>query len=279
MRRAAVAAIAAAVISAGNPAFAQLSGAASANDHKPLRIEADKGIEWRQSDRVYIARGNAHASRGDLSVYADTLSAYYRPKDRARQPQDSAQGGSTEIFRVVADGSVRIATPTQTVYGDHAVYDLDSAAVVVTGRNLRLVTPKDMITARDSLEWHDREQVAVARGNALAIRDDKRLHADVLTAHVERPASGPSRISRIDALGSVLVSTPQEIARGAAGVYDVETGIITLTGGVTLTRGDDELRGDQAVVDLNRNVSRLLAGPASGGRVQGLAVPRQKAAR
>jgi lipopolysaccharide export system protein LptA len=257
-------------------------GLTSPDDHRPLDIEAEQGIEWQQNNQVYIARGNARASRGNATVYADTLIAHYRPAppDRAKQAEPGALTGSTDIYRVEAEGNVRLTTDTQTVYGDRAVYDLDSATAVVTGKHLKLVTPRDTVTARDSLEWYDNTLIAVARGEAVAVRETKRLAGDVLTAQVVKPADGPSRISRIDAEGHVLVTTINEIARGATGVYNVDTGIATLAGGVTITRGDNELRGQYGVVDLNNNVSRLLSAPPGGAAprapVQGLIIPRTK---
>jgi len=273
--------VAAGVLFASNGLAAGL-GLTSPDDHRPLDIEAEQGIEWQQNNQVYIARGNARASRGNATVYADTLIAHYRPAppDRAKQAEPGALTGSTDIYRVEAEGNVRLATDTQTVYGDHAVYDLDSATAVVTGKHLKLVTPRDTVTARDSLEWYDNTLIAVARGEAVAVRETKRLAGDVLTAQVVKPADGPSRISRIDAQGHVLVTTLNEIARGATGVYNVDTGIATLAGGVTITRGDNELRGQYGVVDLNNNVSRLLSAPPGGtaphAPVQGLIIPRTK---
>jgi lipopolysaccharide export system protein LptA len=255
-------------------------GMTSTNDRRPLDIQAEQGIEWQQNNQVYIARGNARASRGNATVYADTLIAHYRAAspDRAKQ---AGTGGSTEIYRVEAEGNVRLTTDTQTVYGDRAVYDLDSATAVVTGKNLKLVTPKDTVTARDSLEWYDNTLIAVARGEAVAVREAKRLAGDVLTAQVVKPADGPSRISRIDAQGHVVVTTINEIARGATGVYNADTGIASLAGGVTITRGDNALRGQYGVVDLNNNVSRLLSAPPGDlsprTPVQGLIIPRSKA--
>jgi lipopolysaccharide export system protein LptA len=273
-------------------------GLAAGDTQKPVSIEADKGIEWQQANHVYIARGHAKATRGDTTVYADTLYAYYRPAKSTAAPKnggDSAASapkpatagafgdGSTEIYRLEADGNVRLATPTQTVYGDHAVYDVDKAMLVVTGKDLRLVTPRDTVTARDSLEWYDRKQLAVARGDAVAVREGKRVRGDVLTAQVEKPPNGSSHISRINAQGHVLVASQDEIARGDKGVYNLDTGIATLMGNVTLTKGDNELRGQYAVVDLNRNVGHLLSVPPSAKftgahppRVEGLFVPHKK---
>ena len=273
--------VAAGVLVTSNGLAAGL-GLTSPDDRRPLDIEAEQGIEWQQNNQVYIARGNARASRGNATVYADTLIAHYRPAppDRAKPAEPGALTGSTDIYRVEAEGNVRLATDTQTVYGDRAVYDLDSATAVVTGKHLKLVTPRDTVTARDSLEWYDNTLIAVARGEAVAVRETKRLAGDVLTAQVVKPADGPSRISRIDAQGHVLVTTINEIARGATGVYNVDTGIATLAGGVTITRGDNELRGQYGVVDLNNNVSRLLSAPPGGtaprAPVQGLIIPRTK---
>jgi lipopolysaccharide export system protein LptA len=255
-------------------------GKTGPNDHRPLDIEAENGIEWQQNNEVYIARGNAKATRGTSTVYADVLLAHYRPAPATGpKPADaSASSGSTEIYRVEADGHVRLVTETQTIYGDHAVYDVDRATAVVTGRNLRLVTTRDTVTARDSLEWYDEKQLGVARGDAVAVQDAKRLAGDVLVAQVVKPPNEASRISRIDAQGHVLVSTINEIARGASGVYNVDTGIATLAGGVTITRGDNELRGQYGVVDMNKNVSRLLSAPPGGAEaapVQAIIAPRK----
>mgnify|MGYP001547946826 FL=1 len=282
---------------AGGPASAQaptIGGFDSENNGKPIGIEADQGVEWQQSNHVYIARGNVKVTRGDNTLYADTLYAYYSPvagttaaaapvkRNKDGTPAPFTQG-STQIYRIEADGHVRFATPTETAYGDHAVYDVDQAILVLTGKDLRLVTPRDTITARDSLEWYDQKQMGIARGNAVAVREGKRIRGDVLTALLEKTANQGSHISRINANGNVLVTSQDEIARGDAGVYNLDTGIATLSGHVTLTRGDNELRGQYAVVDLNRNIGRLLSAPpdaklvgAHPPRVEGLLVPRMR---
>jgi lipopolysaccharide export system protein LptA len=272
-------------------------GLNSQDNGKPITIEAEQGIEWQQNNRVYIARGHAKATRGQATVFGDTLYAYYRPVANATngnsapppaksdsKPTDPMGGSSTEIYRLEADGNVRIATETQTVYCDHAIYDVDQTLLVATGKHLKLETPRDTVTARDSLEWYDTKQVAVARGDAVAVQEGgKALRGDVLTADVTKGPDGSSHISRVDAQGNVLVSSQGQIGRGDTGVYNVDTGIATLAGHVTLTRGDNELRGQYGVVDLNSNVSRLLSAPpdaqvSEGPRpqVHGLLVPRPK---
>jgi len=180
---------------------------------------------------------------------------------------------------------------------------------------LKLTTATDVVTARDSLEWYDQKQVAVARGDAVAVRENvKRIRADVITAHMtkdkatpaeprpgaqstkpasatppEKPGAGlpgageeGSRISRIDAQGNVIVSTATDIGRGDYGVYNADTGLVTLLGNVTITRGDNAIRGQYAVVDLNNNVSRMMTvAPAPGApapRVEGLFIRQDNGA-
>jgi lipopolysaccharide export system protein LptA len=286
---------------AGGPG---LAGSALGSSDQPIHIEAERGIEWQQSNRLYIARGHALASRGQSSVHADTLYAYYRqtagpqtpgadntPRgDKPAAVGDKPAAGanvlmsdsSTEIYRLEAVGNVRFANPTQTAYGDHAVYDVDQAVMVMTGKNLRLETDKETVTARDSLEWYDQKQIAVARGDAVAVKEGKSIRGDTLVAEVERPENQPARIHRVDAYGNVIIASADQIAQGDQGVYNLDTGIATLTGRVSVTKGDNELRGQYGVVDTNNNVSRVLATPpdtasASGGpRVEGLLIPNRK---
>lgn len=226
----------------------------------PLEINADDGIEWRKDVKAYIARGNARAAQGDVTVYARVLTAYYR---------NPSQGGS-RIWRIDADGDVRIVTTNQTAYGDKAVYDVESGVLVLTGRT-RLITPTDRITARDSLEFWEKRNLAVARGNAIATRGDYRMRADVFTAHFTKGRDGKTRVRRIDAFDNVLISSPTEIATGDQGRYDVDTGIAILSGSVKITRGENQLHGQYAEINLNTGVSRLFGSGRQG--VQGYFTP------
>lgn len=264
-RRPAVAAalLAALAASPAPPAEAQLSLPGATSSKAPIEITADNGIEWQQKAQAYIARGHARAAQGDSAVYADVLTAYYA----------GGNGKPTKITRIDADGHVRLVSPSGRATGAHGVYDVPKGILVLTGHPV-LVTRTDRITARGSLEfWRDRNMV-VARGNALAVQPDRRLAADILTAHLAKVSKGRDQITRIDAFHHVVVSTPTEIVRAARGVYDLQSGIATLTGSVKITRGENQLDGSRAVVDLKTGKSRLLSGP--GEPVRGILVPEHK---
>lgn len=239
----------------------------SKDDDKPLEVYADEGIEWRQDDKTWIARGNARAVRGNVAVHADVLTARYRNLGK----------GKSEIWRIEADGHVRIKSPTATAYADKTVYDVGDAVLVLTGNDLRLVTAKQRITARDSLEYWEKKRISVARGEALVVQKDGRLKADVLTAHFRKTAGEDTTLYRVEAFGNVLVTTANGIARGDRGTYDADTGLATLTGSVKITRDNNQLNGEIAEVDLKTGVSRILGAAQPGsksGPVRALIVPQ-----
>jgi lipopolysaccharide export system protein LptA len=194
----------------------------------PIQITARDGIDWRQADQVVIAKGDTKAVRGNVTVTADRLYAWYRRKSDAtgsapqaqpvstgQQPRPvsagpqarpastdpQAQPASTgptsdtetegnEVYRMRAEGHVHIYTETDQAWGDQATYDLDEAVLVMTGHALKLTTPDDTLTARDTLEYWSQKHMAVARGDAVVVTNDaRRISADTLVAYtVETPA-------------------------------------------------------------------------------------------
>ncbi|CBS88055.1 LptA/OstA family protein [Azospirillum lipoferum] len=259
----AAAALAAGLLFAA-PAIAQ--GLPGMGGKQPVEINADQAIEWHQDVRAYVARGNASAKRNDSTVFADVLTAYYR----------EVPGKGNEVFQLVADGNVRIVSPTQQVFGDHGVYDVDKQVAVVTGKDLRLVTTKDVITARDSLEYYEARELTVARGDAVAVRGTDRLRADVLIGRLKKLPDGTTQMERIDGSGSVIVTTPTDVALSDKLVYSVADNVAVLIGNVRITRGDNQLNGEAAEMNMNTKINRVIAGRDAGGRVSGLLIPAEK---
>lgn len=229
-----------------------------------IEIEADDGIEWIRDLQQYRAYGNATARRGGVTVVADTLTAFYREED-----------GRQVIYRLDADDNVVITSDSSEASGDQAVYHLDEQVVVLVGEDLQIITDRGTITAEDSLEYWEERRIAVARGNAFVIQNDRRLQAGVLTAFIDEAEEGEqARVRRIDATGGVHISTPTDIVTGREGVYMVAEERVTLCGDVKITRDGNQLNGECAVVDMLTGRSTLQAG-GDGQRVQGLILPTE----
>jgi lipopolysaccharide export system protein LptA len=287
----------------------------------PIDISARDGIEWRQVEQEVIARGNAKAIRGDVTVTADRLTAWYRKKGatEAAQPTpvsgltgDSSTEGS-EIYRMQADGHVNIFTATDRAQGDKATYDLDQSVMVMTGRDLKLTTPNDVITAKDDLEYWPQKHMAVARGGAVVVTSDaKRVAADTLVAYTSdnsqaapsasspaasstatsvstpaAPSNDPlvssGKLQRVEAFGNVSIRTPTDTVTGDRGVYVPDTGMARLGGNVRITRGQNQLNGAEADVNMKTGIATLAAQKAAVGqkadRVHGLVVPNDESSK
>ena len=140
----------------------------------------------------------------------------------------------------------------------------------------------------DSLEVYQEESRAIFIGNVVAVQGDVRLKADKMTVHYTKAeegksSDGKSAIDRIEVVGNVFLSTPEETAAGASGVYAVANREINLRDNVVLTRGKNVLKGDQLVYNLNTGKSVISSSGAAVSaktgkkeRVRALFVPGEE---
>jgi lipopolysaccharide export system protein LptA len=155
-------------------------------------------------------------------------------------------------------------------------------------------TTQPIEISADNLEVRQDDGIAVFSGNVDAVQGTMRLRTDTLNVHYRQKGQGPAgdglsagTISRLDAIGNVFVSSPNETAQGETGVYDVDRKTIVLTGSVLLTQGKNVLRGNRLVMNLATGVSRIESarttvgasgGGPSGGRVKAVIFPQKKPA-
>ena len=142
----------------------------------------------------------------------------------------------------------------------------------------------------DSLEVAQDEQIATFAGNVDAVQGDLVLSADELKVHYDDDseavgisAGRGNKIRQIDAEGNVIISSPEEIAEGDFGTYDVPAKLVTLLGKVVVTRGANVIRGERLEMDLESGKSRMVGtvtsddqsgGETGSGRVKALFTPK-----
>ena len=56
------------------------------------------------------------------------------------------------------------------------------------------------------------------------------------------------------------MTTKEQTATGATGIFEMKTNTITLSGGVVITQGANVLKGDRLVVDLTTNFAKVEGG-------------------
>lgn len=229
----------------------------------PIEISADQNLEWRQKEKQYIANGNVEAVQGDAVINTDRLVADY--KENA--------DGKTEIWRLTATGNVRLSSQDNIVIGDNAVYLVESGQATVTGGNLKLTTPEETITARDSLTYNSQLLVAQAIGNAKIVQQDKTLSASTITANFAKDSNGKQVLRNAKATSNVRITTPDETLTGNNGFYNAKTNIAEVKGNVKIVRGPNTLEGERAEVNLKTNLSKMFAAPNQGKRVKATFFP------
>ena len=275
-----VASFAAALIVASLSAASAQGVGPTRNTRQPVTIEADNGVEWRQKEQVYVARGNATASRGKTKIRADVLTAHYRKPDKSKKPKaGSAKGAAktpsgpgTQIWKITAVGGVKINSETDVITGDKATYMVKEGVFILTGRKGVTITSKDRTITGARIEYHAKALKAYVLGNARVVEKDRKVFAKRFVAYMKRGKKGNNSLHRVEAIGNVVIVTKNEIARGDRGDYNAEKRLATLTGNVKLTRGDNQLNGARAEVNFKTGVSRLLG--RTGTRVHVILVPR-----
>ncbi|WP_408737056.1 LptA/OstA family protein [Acetobacter fallax] len=311
-----------------------------------ITVTAVGGFDWDQNAQKVTAYDQAQAVRGDVTVTADRLIAYYRKKTAtpdavnpitpASEPSEHKEvaasappsapptappsgtgntspdsgaapaagspagaqaggmdsSGSNEIYRLEAIGHVHIFTQTDQAWGDKAVYDIDKATLVMTGHALKLTTPQDVLTSRDSMEYYSDTRISIGRGDAtVTTNEGKQIRADVLVGYsapadkkpvadaaVPAPkpggdpmANGSGKLEKVNAFGHVWVRTQTEVVTGDRGVYVPDTGIARIVGTVHITRGQNQLQGSAAIINMHTGIATMTERP--GARVSGLVVP------
>ena len=188
-----------------------------------------------------------------------------RREDKAMRAGDRRRGRALRLSRTALIAAVLAASVM--LAGAGAAQDADDEA----GEASQAIE----ITA-DTLEVRQSENVAVFEGKVHAVQGELVLNADMLTVHYREVAGGQGNlgVSRIDAQGNVVVTSPGETAQGQRGVYNVEEGRIDLAGGVVLNQGNNVVEGETLTMNLETGVSRVSG--AGGTRVHGLFVPEEE---
>ncbi len=199
-----------------------------AAENIPLEITADKALEWNQTNKTYIARGNALAKQGDMSVKADILTATYT----------GANGSTSDISLLEADGHVTLSTATDIATGDKAVYNLTEGKAVLSGTRPKIV------------------------------QDNKNtLEADQITVWTKDNA-----LDHAEATGNVVIVNGTQTATGDKATYNPTTTIAQLIGHVKVKQGENVLEGDQTDINMTTHVSTM-NNKGGTGRVKGIFYP------
>lgn len=136
---------------------------------------------------------------------------------------------------------------------------------------------KEVDISADELEANLRKDIVIFVGNVVVSQKGLTLNSDRITVFYQNGEKKKSSIDRIDASGSVKLTTLTETINATWGIYDFTDKIITLGGKVILKRSDGEIVGKRLVYNLNTGLITLDGNPGNKGRVKGqFAIPEKK---
>jgi lipopolysaccharide export system protein LptA len=142
----------------------------------------------------------------------------------------------------------------------------------------------------DHIELQDKANRAILTGSVSVKQAEMTLNsARMVVAYTGQVIDGSPQVSRLDASGGVIVTRPDQSARGQYAVYDLNKRIITMLGGVTLIQAGNTVNGSRLTINLDTGRAVIdgsgVRGSApgaggtttsSGGRVTGtFSVPKR----
>ena len=145
-----------------------------------------------------------------------------------------------------------------------ALMNLSAHAQVSSLKEHDVQNPVDI--SADRLEVKQQENIALFTGNVVVSQSDMSLVSDRITVFYqgERDQNNSSSISRLDASGNVVMTSPTETIKSTWGVYDFSEKIITLGGDVEFSNSEGQIRSPR--LQLNLITGQITM---DGGRVEG----------
>jgi lipopolysaccharide transport protein LptA/LPS export ABC transporter protein LptC len=214
----------------------------------------------------------------------------------------SQKGNSLKGHRMVSDLATSITRfpPVGRVHGRFTPPEPDAKPVKAkdASANAQALNPDpelfDLSSTRgkpvnieaDSLVIYDARQLAEFQGNVKASQGKMKMRSKLLKVTYSRKAaasgtekkSGGGNISSIRAEGKVLIITADDQSTTSDwALFDVESQIVTIGGNVVLSQSGNVIKGEQLVIDLKTNRSRIVnsGDPSKRQRVRALFMPQQ----
>ncbi|MBU2981046.1 lipopolysaccharide transport periplasmic protein LptA [Lentibacter algarum] len=120
--------------------------------------------------------------------------------------------------------------------------------------NVKQDTSGPVEVAADNMSINQNTGSATLTGNVLVGQGAMRLSANVVNVVYN---ADRSQISELKASGKVTLVSGQDAAEAASATYNINTGIITLSGNVLLVQGATAITADKMRVDTKSGTARM----------------------
>ena len=228
-------------------------------------LNADNGVEYHQKEQKLVAKGNAVATKDDLSLRAETLVGFYNPKIK------------NKISRLEAYQDVILKTADSSADGDSLVYDINDDTAILKGSPAHIKTAETDITAKGSITYYQSQKKAIARDGVIATdAKGNKVYADLMTAYFINNDQGKLELDKIDIEKNVKIVSEDTTVTALRGTYLARLGKINLFDNIVINQNGNILKGSKAETDLNTGISKILSGTGANGRVSGVFKEKKK---
>lgn len=229
-----------------------------------VTLDADDRVEYHQKEQKLVAKGNAQATKKDLSIKADTLIGYYQAKSK------------NKISRIEAHGKVEMKTPETSAFGDKMIYDVKEDSAILTGTPAKIKSPEFTITSKGPITYYQNQQKAVAKEGVEAVdNQNNHVYADLMTAWFTKDKTGKLVLDKIEIEQNVKIISKDTTVTALRGTYNALSGIINLYDDVVISQQGNVLKGSRAETNLKTSVSKIISG-GQNNRVSGVFKEKKK---
>lgn len=252
--------------------FALLLTLTSGLRAEEIHLTADEKVEWYRSEQKMVAIGNAVATKQDMNVRADKMTAYY---------EQAKTQSSTNIKDVHAVGNVIMTSPSAKAYGDTLDYDLTKDEMILRGSPVSKIVTTDnkTITATDNITYYPSQNKAIALGDVVAKDPESTIYSNKMISYFIKNSQGQSELEKVEIYSDkkqVKIVNEQAVVTGEWGVYLPQINKVRLYKNVVINQDGNILHGDSAETDLKTGISRVFSNKKTGKRVSGVFIEKDK---
>ena len=222
-----------------------------------IKVEADKSIEYFEKQKIYVASGNAKASKGNFSIKAEKITAFL------------GNTKNSNITDIEANDNVIIIDHNTIAKSNFATYNFKNKFIILKGNNQSIESKKFKIKSKSYISFDDINKIANSEGDVkLFLSGPITVSAKKISANFDK--NNNNLISAI-AQGNVEIKTKLETITSNSAKYDNNTDIISLKGNVIIIRDKSILTGEKGSMNLKNRKSKIESSKSK--RVKGIFKP------
>ncbi len=224
-----------------------------------FKVEADKSIEYFEKQKMYVAYGNAKASKGNFSVRAEKITAFM------------GKTKNSNVTVIEANGDVIIINQNTIAKSNFARYNFKKQLIILKGNTQSIESKKFKLQSKKFISFDDLQKIAISEGDVkLILSGPISIFSKKIKANFDKINS---KLISASAQGNVEIETKSETITCNSAEYNYKTNLISLKGDVTIKKDKSILTGEKGYMNLNTRKSKI---ESKSKRVKGIFSPVNK---